>query len=87
MANNSGVAFSLLFSIVVVNSQRLSERCFRTEPALAFVRNLFQNGYPPTMIDMLKHSVRLPEQCFLFLLIAIIQRGPFILLSVDYEMQ
>ena len=28
---------------------------------LAFVRNIFQNGYLSTLIDMLKHLVRLPE--------------------------
>ena len=37
----------------------LSKCCFHTEPVL--VRNLFQNGYPATLIDMLKLSVRLLE--------------------------
>ena len=45
-------------------SVRLSKRSLRTEPAS--VRNLFQNGYPCTLIEMLKHSVRLPEHCFQF---------------------
>ena len=42
----------------------LSKLCFRTEPAI--VMNLFQNGYPSTLIDMLMHSVWLPEHCFQF---------------------
>ena len=28
-------------------------------------RSIFQNGYPSTLIDILKHSVRLPKHCFL----------------------
>ena len=41
-----------------------SERCFRMEHT--FVRTLFQNDCPSTLVDMLKHSVRLhvPEHCF-----------------------
>ena len=42
----------------------LSEGCFHTEPA--FVWNMFQNGYLSTLIDVLKHSVRLPEHGFQF---------------------
>ena len=42
----------------------LSERCFHTEPA--FVMNLLQNGYLSILIDMLIHSVRLPEHYFQF---------------------
>ena len=38
----------------------LSKRYFCTETA--FVRNLFQNGHSSTLIDMLKHSDRLPFQ-------------------------
>ena len=45
-------------------SVRVSERCFHTE--LAFIWNLFQNGYPSTLIDMLKHSVWQYEHCFQF---------------------
>ena len=45
-------------------SVRLSERCLCTEPTS--VRNLFQNGYSSTLIDMLKYSLRLPEFCVQF---------------------
>ena len=37
----------------------LSKCCFHTEPAL--IRKLFQNGFPATLIDMLKLWVRLLE--------------------------
>ena len=46
-------------------SVKLSERCFSTDPA--FVRNLFYNSYPSTLIDMLKHSIGLPKHCFKYL--------------------
>ena len=39
-------------------SDWLSKLCSRIEPA--FVRNLFQIGHPSALIDMLKHSARLP---------------------------
>ena len=42
----------------------LAECCFSTEPA--FVRNLFQNGYPSTFKDMLIYSIQQPEHCFQF---------------------
>ena len=50
--------------IVVVNSTRIFHASISTKPA--FVRNLFQNGYPSTLKLMLKHSVWLPEHCFQF---------------------
>ena len=43
-------------------SVQSSKNCFRMESA--FIWNLFQKGYPSTLIDTLKHSVQWPELCF-----------------------
>ena len=53
--------------IVVVNSTRIFQLGYpkaASIPNPIYKKNLFHNGYPSTLIEVLKQLVWLPEHCF-----------------------